>query len=306
MKRVIVTGASSMMGSAFVRECIKNQVEVLCIVRRHSGNSQRVPNSPLVKSIECNLDELHTLQPLHATPYDALYHFGWSNTAREYRNDVYRQQENIQFTLDSVHLCKRFGCSAFIGVGSQAEYGLVAEKISPKMAAHPETAYGAAKYSAGMLAEILCRQLSIRFVWTRIFSSYGKYDNETTMLMYAMKELLARRSPVLTKCEQSWDYIHCDDAAHAFYLLGDKGKDGSVYNIAGGKARLLSEYVYALRDCIDASLPIGFGERAYAEREVMYLCADIDNLVEDTGFKPQIPFEEGIAQTVKWFREERL
>ena len=53
---------------------------------------------------------------------------------------------------------------------------------------------------------------------------------------------------------------------------------------------------------VDPALPLGLGERPYAENQVMCLCADITALTADTGFVPKVPFSEGIARTVEWMK----
>ena len=44
----------------------------------------------------------------------------------------------------------------------------------------------------------------------------------------------------------------------------------------------------------------------YTENQVMHLCADITSLQEDTGFEPETSFEDGIRQTVNWYKKERV
>ena len=62
--------------------------------------------------------------------------------------------------------------------------------------------------------------------------------------------------------------------------------------------------IEAIRNAINPSLPIGFGEVEYYPGQVMYLCADTSSLTGDTGFAPEYTFEQGIRETVDWFREE--
>lgn len=100
------------------------------------------------------------------------------------------QEPNIKYTLDAVNLAKRLGCRKFIGAGSQAEYGKVDTVITPDTPVNPLTAYGMAKYSAGILSGKLCKQLELIHIWTMIFSVYGCYDREGTMINYAMDRFL--------------------------------------------------------------------------------------------------------------------
>ena len=73
--------------------------------------------------------------------------------------------------------------------------------------------------------------------------------------------------------------------------------------IGSGTNKLLKDYIYAIRDAINPELEVGIGERDYNPDQVMHLVADISDLVNDTGYKPTTPFEEGIKQTVEWAKE---
>ena len=75
--------------------------------------------------------------------------------------------------------------------------------------------------------------------------------------------------------------------------------------MGSGQPRLLKDYITVIRDAVSPGMEIGFGEVPYFENQVMYLCADITELTADTGFVPEISFEEGIAQTVDWCRRNR-
>ena len=59
-----------------------------------------------------------------------------------------------------------------------------------------------------------------------------------------------------------------------------------------------------MRNQIDPEAALGLGDVPYGERQVMYLCADISELTEDTGFVPQTDFSTGIAATIEWVRSE--
>lgn len=292
-----------MLGLALLNECINNQTEVIAVIRENSTKKKLIPDSPYVSVVECELINLSTLTLPNKFSYDALYHFAWECTDNSSRNSVEAQNKNVAYTLDAVKVAFNHSCKRFIGAGSQAEYGRVDGKVAPEMKVSPDSAYGVAKYAAGRLSAILSKQLGLQFIWTRIFSTYGINDMPSTMIMYCIDSLLKNQMPILTKCEQVWDYLNSKDAARAFYLLGEKGKDQSVYNIGSGNARTLSEYVIELRDAIDETLKLGIGMKEYAPMQVMHLCADISALINDTGFTPTIAFNEGVRETIEWYKE---
>lgn len=303
MRKVVLTGATSMLGVALINECIKNGVEVVALFHPNSANLERIPKSGLVRLVECGLSDLEKMdETALGADNDVFFHFGWSDTSKEQRVKAYPQYTNIGFTLDAVRLAQRIGCKKFIGAGSQAEYGRVMNVISPKTPVNPDSAYGIAKYAAGRLSAIECASLGIEHIWTRIFSVYGIWDNEATMISAVTQSLLHGEVPKLTKGEQLWDYLYSEDAGRAFYLLGEKGKDCSLYNIGSGKAHPIKEYVEMMCAAVGSGAKAQIGALEYSPMQVMHLCADIDRLVEDTGFRPQISFEEGIARTIDWMR----
>lgn len=302
MKSVVVDGATSMLGLALINECIEREIKVLAIARRESKRLARIPKSEYVKIVLCNQEEISDLDTSGMDRYEVYYHFAWGNVRAEERRNAVLQEPNIGYTFDSVYLAKRLGCRRFVGAGSQAEYGRVSGVIGPDTPANPEVAYGIAKYAAGKMAMILCDSLVMECIWTRTFSVYGLGDNDTTLIMYAIDKLLKGERPIFTKAEQKWDYLYSKDAGKAFLMIGEKGKKGKIYCIGSGKSRPLSEYIYMLREAIDSKLPLGIGEIEYTPLQVMNLQADISNLKEDTGFEPRYSFEEGIRETIEWFK----
>jgi len=292
IKKIVITGATGMIGAALTRCAVKEGIEVLCIVRKDSGRLDNIPQSDLIKIEFCDINEYCSLN-LNGN-YDVFYHLAWEKTFGASRDDVDSQVNNIQYTLDAVHLAKRLGCKKFIGAGSQAEYGIVTEPLRSETPVNPESGYGIAKYAAGKLGRLLCSQLDLQFNWVRILSVFGPLDSAHTLIMYTINELHTGRSPELTKCEQVWDYLYCDDAARALLAIGKNGVDGKTYPLGSGSWRKLSEYIEAIRDIIAPGVMLQFGKKEYYPHQPMYLCADISELTNDTGCKPEVSFEEGI------------
>lgn len=304
MKKVVLTGGTGMLGLALIRLCMEQSVNVTVIVRPGSKRIQEIPKSPLVTVVECDVKELLTLENKLEHDYDTFFHFAWDGTYGDARNDMKLQNQNIQSAVDAVYLAKALGCTTYLGAGSQAEYGRVGEvKIGPDTPTHPENGYGIAKLCAGQMTRVVTQQLGMKHIWVRILSTYGPHDGRHTMVMSGIIKMIEGERPQYTKGEQMWDYLYCDDAARAFYLAAEKGVDGSVYCIGSGQVRPLAEYITMIRDTIDPAIEIGLGEVPYFDKQVMYLCADISNLTRDTGFVPQISFEEGIRRTIDWYKE---
>ena len=236
-------------------------------------------------------------------PYDVFYHFAWESTTGASRNDTDSQSLNIRYALSSVKLASFFGCKVFIGAGSQAEYGRVEGSLRSDTPAFPENGYGIAKLCAGQLTRILCSQLGIKHIWTRILSVYGPYDGENSMVISSLRKMIRGEEARFTKGEQEWDYLYSEDAARAMYLIAKKGTEGKVYVIGSGKTRKLRDYIMIMDEKASPVIHPDLGAIPYADKQVMYLCADIRELTEDTGFIPVVDFEEGIDKTIQYVRD---
>lgn len=294
MKRAVITGATGAIGTALIAELTGNGTEVMVVTRRESKRNGVIPVHPLVKVVFCPLEEIASLEG-DGRACDVFYHFAWSGTTGKARNDMYLQNLNVRYALDAVKAAKALGCNTFIGAGSQAEYGRTKERMSPQTPVFPENGYGMAKLCAGLMTKELAHSLGLKHIWTRVLSVYGENDVESSMIYSTVKKLKLGERPVFTSGEQIWDYLYSGDAARAFRLLGEKGKDGKTYVVASGKEMKLKNYIEILRDVVAPGAELGFGEYNTGT-EPISIRADISELTLDTDFSPSVDFADGIRR----------
>jgi len=303
MERVVITGATSMIGVALTAECLKNDIEVYAVVRPGSQKVSRLWEDERLHIVECALEQLAMLPERIEKSCDTFYHIAWGHTGAARNASVELQSNNIMYTMQAIRAAKNLGCRRFIGAGSQAEYGVQnLNKIKPDTPTNPTTPYGVSKLAAGQLAFLLCGELGLQCIWPRIFSVYGIYDKESSMITGSLRKMLQGEPTAFTKGEQRWDYLYSKDAGRAFYLLGEKGKDKAVYCIGYGCAFALADFICKMKDGVDPSIIPGIGKIPYPAGVIMNLCADISSLQEDTGFTPEYSFDEGIKDTIEWLR----
>ena len=292
--RIAITGCTGMIGSELAERALDKGIEVIAIIKPNSKRLSNIKEHNGIQVIEADLKEYDDLDT--TLKCDLFYHLAWDKTSVAGRDDVYIQADNIKYLLDSVKLAKRMGASAYVGAGSQAEYGLVSEPINGDSPVNPISGYGIAKFAGGKMGKILCEQLGMRFNWARILSVYGIKDSDSTLISYVISTLLEGKIPELTPCEQLWDYIYSKDAADALLSIGLNGKNGRTYTIGSGNGRPLKDYVEDIKNLIDKNAKINYGSKDYYPHQPMYLKADIRQLTKDTGFTPRYSFKEGVKE----------
>jgi len=301
MHKIALTGATSMLGLALIRQCIQNNIKVIAFVRSDSSRISRLPASDLLKVVDCNLDALaeFELDKKEQEDTEVFYHFGWSHTDKQGRLDCDKQLKNLYHTLVAVRLAKRIGCRKFIGAGSQAEYGRSLITLTSSTPVNPENAYGISKYAAGKFARTECEKLGLDYVWVRILSVYGIHDNDNTLISNFIFNCKENRPMRLGSCTHVWDYLYEDDAGKAFFVIGGKGLNGKIYCLGSGSGRPLREYLEIIKNMINPTYIPQYGEIPCGENSIRHLCADISELTNDTGWKPEVSFEEGSRRMVE-------
>lgn len=298
MGTVIVTGATSMLGIATIQECIRNNVRIVALLRPGSRRKVNLPESELLTLIECDISELAHID-IPKENYDILYHFGWGYTDRTTRDDPVLQSKNIIYTLDAVQLAYKYGCKKFFGAGSQAEYGFHDEIITEETPVNPTVCYGYAKYAAGKLAENLCNKLGLICIWARIFSVYGRYDSENTMIPYAIRQYKENRIAKFSSGRQKWDYLFEEDAGKYFFLLGEKVMETTVVNVASGEIKPLRDYIAVMADVLnekEKDIPFRYELSTEKNAPLKGIYPDVSRLRDITGYIPQMGFAEGIRK----------
>lgn len=300
MDCIAVTGVTSMLGIATINNCIKKNIKVLAFVRSNSKNLFKIPKSNLIKIVECNLEKIKNFD-VASYRADVLIHFGWDYTDRNGRLDAYRQLENVKYTLDVVPLARKLNCKKFIGAGSQVEFGVKDTALSADLPVAPLIPYGVAKYTAGKLSRTECEKFGMEHIWVRIVSTYGEHDASYTLISQLISNVKNNTPLKLSSCEQIWDYLYEVDAGAAFVSVAEHGMNGKTYVLGSGIGRRLKEYVYDVVKVVNPNYKPEFGEVVLNPFQPTYLVADISELTTDTGWKPQLSFEEGIKRICDFY-----
>ena len=294
-EKIVITGATSFIGLALIRQILKEGNEAVAVIRPSSSRKDLISRD--VKLVECPLGSLAADRAFFdaASDCDIFIHLGWSADFENARYNPEGQKQNIAYELDAVEAALRLKAKRFLAPGSQAEVGVVDVPINEFTKENPLNAYAEAKCEARRLAYDKARAEGLPFFWPRILSGYGPHDREKTLISSCIRAVKEKAVIDMSGCEQVWDYVHVYDLAAALLCVARSGKENTPYPIASGEGRVMKEYIETIaRIGSHPALLEGIGRRAYAAKEPMYLVGDISGLNKDTGYKPVVTFEEGI------------
>lgn len=301
--RCLVTGASGHVGAFLTKALLGRGCEVAVLVRPQSKLWRIDDVLDHVTVIYGALSDLaSTREALNAWRPEVVFHCAWEGVTGAYRNDPAQITRNVAGSLELFEAARNAGMTTWVGLGSQAEYGTVEGKLSEDLTPQPVTAYGVAKLCLCLLTEKLCAMTDTRFLWPRLLAVYGPMDDPRHLLPSVINQLLDGKRPALTPGEQRWDYLYIDDAAEAICRLVLETDAAGVFNLGSGQAPTIRGLVETVRDLIDPSLLLGFGDVPYRPDQVMHLEGDITKLTAATGWRPQVTLEDGLERSLAWHR----
>jgi len=302
--RVFVTGASGFVGSHAVPLLLDRGHRVAVLLRTSSAHERVDERATRIMGDLTESEGFDTA--LRAFAPEAVVHLAWSGVAGRHRDDV-AQIDNLDISRRLMERAAAVGVRHWLALGSQAEYGphghAIDELTTPTL---PTTAYGAVKLATCHVTRVQAGHLGLRFAWLRLFSCYGPKDYGDWLIPYLITTLLRGKTPKMTLGEQRWDYLHVGDVASALAATLESTEASGVFNLGSGACITIRSIAERLRDLIDPGLDIALGANPYRTDQVMHLQAKIDQLRAATGWCPTVPLERGLAETVEWFRANRV
>lgn len=298
--RVFITGATGFIGAHLAEALVRDRHDVALLLRSTSQSWRLDSVREKVTIIHGELGgEGDWREAVAAFAPDAIAHMAWRGVGGADRNSPI-QAENVLDAVDLVQLAVHVGAKAFVGAGSQAEYGPYQRVISESDQTNPTTLYGMAKRAAGEMCGLLAAEKGLRFTWLRIFSTYGPKDADYWLIPSFIRTLRSGQRMALTKAEQRWGFLHVRDAADAFKLAVTSDKAHGLYNVGSPDAPLLRDTMQTLRSLVNPAAELGFGDVPYRPDQVMVLQADVARLTR-LGWAPKVTLEDGLAETVRWY-----
>ena len=307
----LITGGAGFIGSHFARRLAKRGEKVVVYDKlTYAGNLENLsdvaelPNYTFYRGDICN-DEFvdHVVQ---AEGVKVIVNFAAeSHVDRSIMSAGEFIDTDVKGTFVLLEVGLRRGIGKFVQISTDEVYGVATERgFVETDPLNPRNPYSASKAGADRLAYSYWITHGLPVVVTRASNNYGPNQYPEKMLpLFTSNAIDDLKLPVYGDGCQVRDWLHVEDHCAAIELLIEKGESGETYNIGGGNERENIEVVNLILDELDKprSLIEHVKDRAGHDRRYSLDCAKLSGV----GWEPQMPFEEGIRATVRWYAENQ-
>jgi dTDP-glucose 4,6-dehydratase len=316
--RILITGGAGFIGSAYARMLLAGRlpgsadgsVSVTVLDNLgYSGNLANLasldghPGYAFVHGDICDADLVDELVSGH----DAIVHFAAeSHVDRSINSAAPFVTSNVLGTQVLLEAARRRGTGRFVHVSTDEVYGSIERgswtEDSPLA---PRSPYSASKAGSDLLALAFHRTHGLDVVVTRCSNNYGPYQfPEKVIPLFVTNLMLGQRVPLYGDGGNVRDWLHVSDHCRGIQLALQAGRPGEVYHIGGGTELTNKELTSRLLEAcgVDWSMVEYVTDRKGHDRRYSLDCG---KAATELGYSAQVPFDDGLASTIDWYRANR-
>ncbi len=306
--RYIVTGGSGFIGSNLADELARKH-DVVIIDNISTGrrvNSEHLLENERVTFVEGSITDLALLQDLFSGADGVFHQAAIPSVPRSVNDPISSNEANVTGTLNVLVAAKDCGVRKVVAASSSSVYGDT--PVLPKheaMQPNPLSPYAVSKLADEYYGKVFSELYGIQTVFLRYFNVFGPRQDPNSeyaaVIPKFITRLLDNRPPTIYgDGGQTRDFTFVRDVVQANIRAMESDAQG-VFNIACGRRISLNDLASILMDIIGVRVdPVYEPVRAGDVRDSL---ADISRAREAFGYDPQYTVEEGLAETVEWFRK---
>ncbi len=309
--RIVVTGGAGFIGSNFVRHLLRTQddVEVVNLDKlTYAGNLENlrdIEGDPRYTFVHGDICDAGVVRAALARA-DAVVNFA---AETHVDRSISHPQDFIRTDVLGTHTLleavRELRVGRYVQISTDEVYGSIDEgSFTEDSDLDPSSPYSASKAGADLLALACHRTFGTPVLITRSSNNYGPFQYpEKIIPLFISNALDDQPLPVYGDGRNVRDWLHVEDNCAAIDLVLREGEPGNVYNVGGGNEVENLDLTRRILELLgkDAALVRYVTDRPGHDRRYSVDCTKLRAL----GWAPRTSFEDGLAATAAWYRDNR-
>ena len=315
LRSLLVTGGAGFIGSNFVRHWVEGHREdrvVVLDLLTYAGNRANLADlEGRYSFVEGDIGDAELVEDvLREQETDLIVNFAAeSHNSYAIVNPGAFFRTNVLGTQVLCEAARRTGVSRLHHISTCEVYGDLdldaAEAFTESSPYRPRTPYNASKAGGDHVVRAYHETFGLPITITMCANSYGPFQfPEKAIPLFATRALEDRPLPIYASSQNRREWIHVLDHCRAIEMVIDRGRVGQTYHVGTGVEKSVEEIADLVLAALDkpASLKTTVPDRPGHDRRY---ALDWTKIRRELGWRPEIPFEEGLAETVAWYANNR-
>lgn len=296
---LLSTKKYSVSGTYLLEESLKNVADIgsrLNLVRVDLSNEKNVLN--IVKEISPSV----------------IFHLAaLTSPANSFKSPTETLTNNISLQINLMEAVRKNNLfnTKILVVSSGEIYGAVEKKnlpIDEETPLNPTNPYSVSKIAQDFLGLTYFLSYNLKIIRVRPFNHIGPRQSPQFVVSSFAKQIAeiekGKRKPVLSvgNLDAKRDFVDVKDMVRAYVLAIEEGKNGDVYNIGSGVSHKISDILDRLISMSSSAIKIEKDEKLFRPSDNPELICDPSKFAKLTGWKPQIPIDKTLKDTLDYWR----
>lgn len=303
MKRTLLTGASGFVGANLARRLLRDQHEVLLLLRdRHQ--TWRIED--IVKDCSITIADTTDREAVRRCLLSAKPNWVFHLSAYgAYPNQTGFEQMVATNLIGSANLldaCIESGAESFVQTGSSSEYGYTSGAAREDDRIAPNSHYAISKAAATHYCQFTARKLNFHAVTARLYSVYGPYEEPTRLIPTLIVHALDGKLPPLVSPETARDFVYVEDVVDALIRLAShqSASPGVIYNVCTGVQSSLAQVVELTRTLLEVRASPKWGTMPRRTWDADIWFGDPGALRDHLGWTAETSLGDGLVRMTRW------
>jgi NAD dependent epimerase/dehydratase len=311
-KRVLVTGADGFIGSHLVELLAAHGANVTALSLYNSLNDWGwLDGLPCLKDIRVvtgDIRDAHFCLELLKGAEVVFHLAALIPIPYSYRAPASYVETNVAGTLNVCQAAMAAGVQRLVHLSTSEVYGTAQYiPIDESHPLQPQSPYSATKIGADAIAKSFHSSFGLPVVIARPFNAYGPRQSARAVIPTIVSQLVAGRQEIMLGDTQTTrDFTFVKDTCRGLMAIAEMdGGMGDVFNIGSNCEISIWNLFQTIARLMHSTAQVRTDEerKRPENSEVQRLCCDNQKLGSATGFFPKTPLQEGLAQTIEWFKQ---
>jgi UDP-glucose 4-epimerase len=306
-KRILVTGGAGFIGSHLTKRLVRSGADVTVMVKYKSliDNIRLSSIWRDIDVIEADLRNIDSLRQLNRYKnFDFVFHLAaYNHVGDSFLHVNEALLSNAVATANLLECLSDYG--RFIYTSTSEVYGYqLAVPFEEEAQPFPISPYAVGKYAGELYAKMKRHQTNQPIVCLRPFNTFGPYQSDRAVIPELIIKCLLGSPIETTEGIQTREFNYVDNIVDGFIAMAEADPiPDQVINIGSNCEIAIRDLILKIHNLTESGSELRIGALPNRPTEIWRMCADNERAGKLLGWKPKVPFDDGLKMTVDWYRK---